>query len=145
MEDKIFEERLNAIKSRERNMIEDHGFFVRYVYETEASEFDGLANIYTQGLPRSFNHPDIQVVLPIPQLVIHSVLVGVVNAIKSGIVFEDGVISHEVLAGMPVTFKPFDNGGVSMLRMLLPDPNGVLPTDDSCSESYKRQLEVLPE
>lgn len=145
MHKKIEERRLQTMWAHEQEMLDKYGWVVRYVFETDAHEFDGLANIYTKGLPESFGHPNIQVVLPLPQDIIHSVLLGMVESIKTGVVFESGVISDEVLRGMPVTFKTFKNNGKEVLRLLLPDPNGILPTDPSCQEAYKRQLEILPE
>ncbi|GKU82957.1 hypothetical protein [Niallia sp. NCCP-28] len=40
-----------------------------------------------------------------------------------------------------MTFKLYKEMGRNVLRVLLPDENGVLPTEKSCDEYYKTQLD----
>lgn len=143
MEAAVMDARILKIREIERAMVDEHGFMIRYVFETEKSEYDGLANIYTVGLPETQSHPNIQVVLPLPQKIVHGVISSLVHLIKGGQSFKDGDRSFEVLDGMWVSFKEFENMDQKMIRLMLPDPEGHLPEQDGCDEMYKRQLETL--
>lgn len=143
MEAAVMDGRILRFQKKEREMVDKYGFMVRYVFETEQSEFDGLANIYTVGLPETQSHLNVQVVLPLPQNIVHGVISSLVHLIQSGQSFKDGDQSFEVLDGMWVSFKEFDNMGQKMLRIMLPDAEGRLPYHEECDEMYKRQLEIL--
>lgn len=136
---------IQAIQERERELLQEHGWIVHYVFETEESSLNGLANIHTHGLAENFGHPDIQVVLPISPETIHPVLHGLVHDIKEGKVFPANERSSEVLQGMDVFFAPYMENDREVLRMYLPDPNGLLPFEEDCEEIYARQTEQLPE
>lgn len=137
--------RVENVKEKERKMMEDYGYFVHLVYETEAKEMGGLCNVHTHGLEESFGHKDLQIILPLPPQQNH----GLINSIVQQIIndkrtFEPNVEQEKVLVGeFKVMFKEFQEGGRTVLRLLLPDPKGYLPTDDKCDDMYKRQLEEI--
>lgn len=144
MHEKFLERRIQVVTERERELLENPGWFVHYVFETDAGELNGMANYHTHGLSKNFNHPDIQITLPIDPNVVHPVLNGMVRDIKNGKVFHENERSSEVLRGMDVYFKAYREGRRWVLRMLLPDPNGKLPFEEGCEEIYTKQLEELP-
>jgi hypothetical protein len=126
-------------------MMEEHGWIVHYVFETDKREFNGLCNIHTHGLEQNFDHPDFQVVLPLDPKVIHPVLSGMVADVKQGKQFLANVRDNRVLSGMDVMFKEFEENGRTVLRLIVPDPNGLLPDQEGCQEPYSRQFEELPD
>jgi hypothetical protein len=130
-------------KSQEQEMLEEYGWFVHYVFETDKNELKGLANIHTHGILENFNHLDVQIVLPLSPEVAHPVLVEVVEKIKNGTTFKDNEVSSEVLYDMDVYFLKFNEGNREVLRVMLPDPKGSLPNERECDEMYKRQLEII--
>lgn len=146
MHKKIEERRIRELENREKGMIEEYGWVVRYVFETEKKEFGGLANIYTVGLPQSYGHQDLQIVLPIPQHVAHGVLSEMVMAIQNGQTFESDTVSDKVLRGFDVELKEYhdEEVGASHLRVLLPDPQGFLPSHPDCDPMYAKQLDNFP-
>lgn len=140
MHEKFLHKRVQLMKQNEQRMLTEHGWYVHYVFETDKNEFGGLANIHTHGLKENFNHPDIQVVMPIASETVHPVLVGLVEDIKRGETFKENERSSKVLRGMDVYFAPFKENGRDVLRLILPDPQGRLPLDDGCDEIYKQQM-----
>ena len=145
MHKKILDKRIQTMKEKEQRMMNEHGWIVHYVFETEEDSLNGLANIHTHGLAENFGHPDIQLVLPIAPETIHPVLHGIVHDIKNGKVFHANERSSEVLQGMDVYFAPYTEHDREVLRLMLPDPNGRLPFEEGCEEIYARQTENLPE
>lgn len=128
----------------QKEIMGEYGWVVHAVYETEEGELDGLCNVHTHGILETFNHPDLQIVLPIAPRANHQILSGVVDLIKNGKTFKDGDKSEEVILNLPVKFKEFQEGDRIVLRILFPDPKGRLPGEDRCTPEYKRQLKILP-
>lgn len=145
MHEKIMKKRIETVREREQQLLSEHGWIVHYVFESADASLNGLANIHTHGVAENFGHPDIQIVLPIAPETIHPVLLGLVQSLKEGKVFEANKRSSEVLRGMDVYFAPYTEGDREVLRLMLPDPKGRLPFEEDCEELYKRQLEELPD
>lgn len=145
MHKKIMDKRIQVTRDHEKQLLKEHGWLIHYVFETEESSLNGLANIHTHGLAETFGHMDLQVVLPIAPETIHPVLHGIVHDIKNGKVFHPNERSSEVLQGMDVYFAPYTEHDRDVLRLILPDPNGRLPFEEDCDAFYKRQTEELPE
>jgi hypothetical protein len=64
-----------------------------------------------------------------------------IDDISRGKSFEEGTEYSDILKGFKVTFKQYKEMGRDVLRVLLPDEDGVLPTKENCDEYYKTQLE----
>jgi len=144
MDKRIEQRRMKVLQNEQQEMIKEHGWFMHYVFEHHG-ELNGLANIHTHGLKENFNHPDIQVVLPLPPEVIHGVFSGIVEDVKNGRAFKPDVATKEVLQGYDVYFKEYTENGRKVLRLILPDPQGKFPFDEDCLDDYKSQFDVLPE
>lgn len=63
--------------------------------------------------------------------------------VKKGTVFEVNKPYAKILVGMNVCFTKAKEDGRNVLRLLLPDPNGILPGEEGCEEPYERQLHVI--
>ena len=64
--------------------------------------------------------------------------------VKDKRVFEPDVEQDNVIGGgYKVIFKEFQEGGRTVLRVLLPDSDGLLPTNPDCAPRYKNQLNVI--
>lgn len=128
----------------EAEMIEKYGFYSHYVFETYENELNGLANIHTHGLKESFNHMDLQIVLPLEPQTVNGLLHTIVNNIKEGKVYKSGKLYDDVIENYCVMFKKFKEHDRDVLRLLLPDKDGFFPKDKECADMYKRQIETLP-
>ncbi|MED3554125.1 DUF4262 domain-containing protein [Cytobacillus praedii] len=132
------------MKMTTNEMMEKYGWLIHFVSETDLNEFNGLSNIHTHGLKENFNHSDFQVFLPVDPQTIHPILIMMVEQVKEGKVFETGKKDSQVLQGFDVIFKEFEEEDRTVMRLILPDPNGKFPGEEGCMAPYSRQFEELP-
>lgn len=128
---------MSAIKKWEHDMLDKHGWYVHYVND---SMYPYCTNIHTHGIQDHFDHPDLQVCLPLDSGVVQSILHLLVSKIKEGESFEP----HQILLGIldgdyPITFVQRIEDGRSILRIIFPDVSGCLDRaymDDSYRDQY---------
>lgn len=107
-----------------------------------ADEYDGIhANYHTHGFQASFNHIDFQIVLNMDPEVANDIFYSLIDDINSGRRFEEAKEYSDIIEGLKVTFKQFREMERDVLRIFLPDENGILPNDNACNEYYKTQLD----
>lgn len=118
--------------------IAKYGFIVRDV--SGSMDHPRAANRNTHGLPLTFQHPDIQIVYPIPSDLAMILIQTVVDWIKEGNKIEPGKEYDFVLVGYNVLFTPVDEVGHTekILRMILPDRDNNLQYD-KMAEKYQFQ------
>lgn len=68
-----------------------------------------------------------------------------IEEIKSGKKFEQGIEYMNIIEGYPIIMKYFVEMNREVLRVLLPDERGILPTRPECDECYKTQLDGIEE
>lgn len=109
---------------KEKELLKETGFFCHGVMGDEENSPSGY-NFHTHGLPETYDHPNIQIVYPIPPDVFQSVINSAVGAIKDrGVKFELNVAYDHILEGMNVQFAWAVEEGRDVLRMILPDQDG---------------------
>ena len=128
-------------REKEIELINKYGFVIHNVFP--GSEDEILWSHHTHGVKESFNHMDLEIVLPINPNIASSVLHGMVESIKEGESFEDKTISDRVIRNYNVQLVKVTDGKRDLLRVILPDENGRFPSDDDCAEVYKNQLDDL--
>ncbi|OOR21500.1 DUF4262 domain-containing protein [Bacillus cereus] len=129
--------------SWEKEMLQEHGW---YMHAVLAEDYDEIyANYHTHGLTHKYNHQDLQIILNIDPEVAHDIFYTVVEEIKYGKKFEEGIEYYNIIENNPVIMKSFKEMNREVLRILLPDERGVLPTHPDCSEDYKTQLDNIEE
>ena len=122
----------------EDSMIEQYGFYIHYVPDTENEYVD----CHTHGLTQSFDHPELQIVLSIPAAVVVSIMHDIVDMIRDGRKLEDGDLLDKIIESSPVLLaKMKDKDAQEYFRIVLPDKNWKLPTDESCASGFKKQME----
>lgn len=119
----------------------EYGWYMHYVFDDELSPFS--VNIHTHGLLESFKHPDIQVCIPLPKEVVHTIFANIVSSIKDGtLVLEKNKYYDDVLAGgYKVKYIDAVENGRPVLRMILPDKAGhleQLDMDPDTQEQYTK-------
>ncbi|MEK5036187.1 DUF4262 domain-containing protein [Paenibacillus sp. FSL R7-0302] len=109
-----------------------------------SSQYDGIhANYNTNGVKESFGHLDFQVILPIEPKQTHAVIISLIESIKQGKVYEEGVL-YDGIIGFPMGFKRFVECGREVLRLMIPDRLGRHPDDPECEEFFKIQMNDFP-
>lgn len=97
-------------------------------------------NFVTFGLEDNFDHPDLQLFASMPQNVAHAVLSSMVDLIRHGTKFVDGKRYSGIIKEFDIEMKAFRDVGRTVLRVLLPDEKGRIPTDDVCDPEWCLQL-----
>jgi len=124
-------------------MLQEYGW---YMHSILAEDIDGIhANYHTHGLRDNFNHQDLQIALNMDPEAAHSVFCTIIEEIKSGKKFEQGIEYTNIIEGYPIIMKSFVEMDREVLRVLLPDERGTLPTRPECDECYKTQLDDIEE
>lgn len=110
---------LNKIEEMHREMMKKYGWYAHFVPGDDSSPTN--FNAHTHGFVESWNHPDIQIVIYMPEEQLHSILIRMAELVKSGKKFKPGKKYDDVLETFPVTFAWAQEGGRRLLRMILPD------------------------
>ncbi len=96
------------------------GWLVRIRTSAECLPFGWIAA--TEGFPRKFGHPDLEIVLPMPSERAHAILCCAAEMISTGATFWAGKKMADVLAnGFDVEFVHSHEGTSRRLRLILPD------------------------
>ena len=118
---------IEELEAREREAMEQEGWYAHIVVAEKEGD---LANYHTHGMPHSFQHPDLQVVLPMNPNVIHNVVHGIVEKIKEGTVYEDGdVVDDLIQGGYSLKFVAATENDRPVLRIIVPDASNNLDPD----------------
>lgn len=116
----------------DKECIQKYGWYAHYVPSGDTTPFG--ANYHTHGFPEKFDHPDIQICMPIPNNSIHSLGWRAVEYIEAGNKFEPGKFYDCILENHSVQFIHATECGRPVLRMILPDKEGRFDTDPYCQQ-----------
>ena len=91
---------------------------------------DGVhANFHTHGMPKTYRHLDLQIVVRLPGHLAQALFVNAIHQIEGGLKFKDGDISNEILDEYPVKFFETKECDRKVLRMILSDKEGQVDID----------------
>ena len=116
----------------ENNCLIERGFYTHMVGDPESPTH---FNAHTHGLDQFDDHLDFQVVVPMPQQVVHSILCILSDRVKEGERFSAGDIVNEVIQDHPIKLVEATEDERKVLRVILPDPSGNLEPDE-INEQY---------
>lgn len=129
----------NEQEQWEKEMLEEYGWYMDVIF---AEDYDEIhANYHTHGVQENFNHIDFQLVLNMDPEVANQIFFDLINDVSNGKRFVEGKEYSGIIEGFNIAFKEYKEMGRSILRVLLPDENGILPTEQNCQEHYKIQLD----
>lgn len=130
-----------ALEAFELKSIEDYGWYCHYVPSEDYDNSPTGVNIHTHHIQESFNHPDLQIVIPLSQHTVLAVLHEVVNNfIKKGVKFKVGKKYKKIIGNeYSVVFTNAKECGRDVLRMIIPDKNGYLKENEPMDEQFKIQ------
>ena len=86
-------------------------------------------NYHTHGFDQTFNHPDIQIVVPLDPKLLHNLANCVIDRIKAGNTIVPNERTPGIIKGLDVLFIETTEGDRPVLRMILPDPQGNVERD----------------
>ncbi|PFU44221.1 lipoyl synthase [Bacillus cereus] len=110
----------------EEQMLKEHGWYMHYIL---AEDNDGIhANYHTHGLAENYNHRDLQIVLNIDMDLAEDIFHIIIEEIKLGNRFEEGIEYPSIIEGDSIIMKSFVEMDREVLRVLLPNERGILPT-----------------
>lgn len=116
-------------------MIRQRGFYVDYFGQMEP---EPLKNTHTHGLEQ-FGHRDFQIVLPLDPKTMYAIFTYLVERVKSGERFGVGDYVTGVVQGKVVRLVSGVDARRVVLRVVLPDPNGLFWDDAGCEALYAAQ------
>src|SRR5438874_6564535 len=73
-----------AARAAEKQNMKKYGFFVHAVADDFLDNTPTRFNVHTHGLPQTWGHADLQIVLPLEPTTCHSLLWAAVHLIKAG-------------------------------------------------------------
>lgn len=133
---------IEAFKAREAKLLKQVGHVIRYVMDEYDIQGHSFPSIYTYGLMQTYNHYEIECVLPIDQEAALFLMNTLALKVKEGIRFEfDQMYQFPELNNVPFYFLPNIQLGSEMpvLRLVLADPNNFFPEDEDCEAIYAVQ------
>lgn len=119
----------HTICQQDHDGFEKLGWFAHCVPGGDNTPCGGF-NYHTHGLETSWNHPNIQIVLPLRFETAHHIVADIVERIKGGERFEPNKDYADIVGGgYMVRFIEAKECGRSVLRLVIPDKNGVYEGD----------------
>lgn len=104
----------------EVEQLKKYGFYIHLVFDEQ--NMPNNTNIHTHGIQSNFNHPDLQICLPLSKGQALSVIHSIVEKIKSGESFKTDVEYVDILAkNYKLKFIKAIECGREVLRVILPD------------------------
>lgn len=127
---------LEAVKTRDREAMEKFGWTAHIVVDDPDVPYG--FNYHTHGFPETFQCPDMQIVLPLPKNMSHTIMHTIVTLMREGRRFRLGEIADGVLVGHSVTFASAKELDREVYRVILPDKSGDL-NQDTMDKVYRDQ------
>lgn len=128
---------LKKMEVWQEEQLKKYGFYIHFVFDEERTP--NYTNIHTHGIMENFNHPDLQICLPITDMWAKFILHTIVDKIKSGEYFKTDVEYPDILAdNYKVKFIKAIECRREILRVILPDVNHQFD-----SPGYIDQFEML--
>lgn len=114
---------VEEVEEWQNEAVKKYGWYAHFVGNGYRNN---MCNIHTHNVQEKFHHPDLQIVVPLPQKQANNILFNLVNKIREGITFSTGEKVNNVVRNMPITFCEAEEDGRKILRIILPDHNGVV-------------------
>lgn len=122
-----YEQAWEKYREWEKEQMDKHGWIVHFVQNDE--RYPTNTNHHTHGLTETYNHPDLQVVVPMPAKSVHNVFIQLIERIKAGEKFKHGDVAENVVNKYSVKFHDAYEGDRHVLRVIVPDVDNNLERD----------------
>lgn len=129
---------LDSLEAKEIEMTKKYGFFCHFVFDNDCR----YANFHTHGFRKTWGHDDFQIVALLPPNVANNLFWNFANRVKAGEHFADGGRVDKIVNNYDVLLKKAREGGRDVLRIIIPDKNGLFPEDPGVDRYYGMQETV---
>lgn len=123
---------IDKVREVEQQSIKKYGWFAHYVPNDHLAPFD--TNYHTHGVYEKYGHPDFQVCLNVNPRIIHELFFILIDEVSKGKKYEVGKRYDEVLQGFDVMFIKAKECGRDVMRMILPDKNGLFENGELAAQ-----------
>lgn len=120
-------------------MSDNFNWIVHHVFGYD--DAGNFANNHTHGMEQ-YNHFDFQLVLNIDPKMAAAILNNLGIRVRDGDKFEPGSMVENIITHYAVRLDLKTEGIRPVLRVILPDPNGLYSGDPGCQEPYNSQPDV---
>lgn len=128
-----------AFPDFENDCMEKYGYYGHLVSSGDLNSPTGC-NFHTHGFWKSWKHPDIQIVIPVPQNIASPLFNSAKEIAMKGGQIVPGVKYSFFLEGYDIEFAWAVESGRDVLRMILPDKEGITEKG-KIAEPYNIQWE----
>jgi len=112
----------NELAGWQNSMLEQHGWYVHYVFIDEHT-----VDSHTHGLIDNFNHPELQIIFPLPETTVHKIFSRIINNIREGAKYKENNYVEGIIDNYKIKFiKSPDENTYDVLRIIVPDVSGNL-------------------
>lgn len=129
---------LNRLKNLEREAQKKFGWYIHIVDRGDDSCPYGF-NAHTHNLRKILDHPDLQIVFPLPQDIVQPIFTNLVTMMKNeNRRYTAGEVyyPHNGDKSYPITFINAIESGREVLRVILPDRYGKVLQDEFEDDRY---------
>jgi hypothetical protein len=126
---------LDALETKEKEMIKKNGFFAHYVTDPNCR----YVNYHTHGFRKTWDQDDFQIVVLLPPQLAHSLFWTFADRVRAGEHFKEGDRVDKIIREHPVCLRKAREGGRDVLRIILPDKNGLFPEDAGVDRYFSMQ------
>ncbi|MGP8216766.1 MAG: DUF4262 domain-containing protein [Bacteroidia bacterium] len=127
---------LEAMHKRHDELLKKYGWMVHFV--TPDDDYPFKINIHTHGFPEKFNHPDMQICLPLSPDYAQGIMHNIARKLEKGKVFKANKKYKNIIEGFAVLIHPATEDGREVLRIVFPDKHGSF--DSQFSESQLKDI-----
>lgn len=114
-------------------------WIIHHVFGYDAA--GNFANNHTHGMEQ-YNHLDFQLVLNINPQIVAAILNNLGMRVRDGDIFEPNAMVEDIITNYAVRLDLKEETDRPVLRVILPDPNGLYSGDPGCQEPYNSQADV---
>lgn len=136
-QDRVF---ANRLASWEAEQLEKSGWFIHFVAGDPDRSI--APNYHTHGLVETYQHPDLQIVVPLDTKTLYHIFHTIVDEIKQGSHYVPGRDYSGILRGYDVRFVVAEEGNRELYRVILPDAHGNLDRE-SIQGSFLHQYDDI--
>ena len=128
------EKGIDALLKWQDECIQKYGFYMHAVKHGQ------YVNYHTHGFVDSWQHPDMQMVIPVDAEFAKALFWDFAREIKAGKKYQVGDILDGFIEDHNIRLTEAKECGRAVLRVIFPDQNGKFPGDPDCDAKYERQL-----
>lgn len=126
---------MNSIQKQQQELLATFGWYSHCIPSGDNTPYG--FNYHTHGLENSYNHRNIQIVMPVDHGTAHAIVADLIDRIKTGTVFIPDIEYHDIIKDFPAKFIYAVESGRQVLRLVFPGPDG------SFDGTYAKQFSKL--